>query len=372
MSRLTEARNILVRATNWVGDAVMSLPALGELRRALPAARITLLARPWVSGVFERQGVADRVLPYPADGLRIGWRQTAVALRAERFDAALLLQNAFEAALLARWARIPVRCGYARDGRSWLLTEAVAVPRPGEIPPHECYYYLELLRRLGLLRELPQVDQIVLTNPPPRKAGRERLATFGVGSSHQRPVVGISPGAAFGTAKHWLPSRFAAVGRALEGDGAAIVLFGAASERALAETVAAAIGAGAISTAGRTTLSEFLDLVAGCDLFLTNDSGTMHLAAAAGVPVLAIFGATDEVATAPLGPRVRIVKKPVPCSPCKLRECPIDHRCMRGVQAEEVLAAAREMLQQAWSPAAVAPRSASVPAAGPGEGACRR
>ena len=343
MNRLIEARRILVRATNWVGDAVMTLPALRELRRTLPAAHITLLARPWVSTVFEREAVADRLLLYPSNG-SLGWRRTAVALRAERFEAAVLFQNAFEAALLARWAQVPVRCGYARDGRSWLLTHAVPVPRQDEIPAHECYYYLELLRRLGVLPELPQVSQIRLARPPAREVGRDKMANFGLPDAFRGPVVGINPGAAFGTAKRWFSSRFAEVGRALAAQGAAVVLFGAASERRLAEEVAASVGPAAVSTAGRTSLSEFLELVAGCDLFLTNDSGTMHLAAAAGVPVLAIFGATDEVATAPLGPRVRIIRKPVPCSPCKLRDCPIDHRCMHAVETEEVLAAARQML----------------------------
>ena len=343
MIQLVGAQKILVRATNWVGDAVMTLPALRELRRALPAAHITLLARPWVSAVFEQEAVADRVLLYPSNG-RLGWRQTAVALRAERFEAAVLFQNAFEAALLARWAKVPVRCGYARDGRSWLLTHAVPVPLQGEIPVHECYYYLELLRRLGVLRELPRVEQIRLSRPPSRELGRDRLGSFGLPDAFRGPVVGINPGAAFGTAKRWFPSRFAAVGRGLAAQGAAVIVFGAASERALAEEVAGSIGRETISTAGRTSLSEFLELVAGCDLFLTNDTGTMHLAAAAGVPVLAIFGATDEVATAPLGPYVRIINKPVPCSPCKLRDCPIDHRCMTAVEADEVLAAAQQML----------------------------
>ena len=344
MSALAGVGRILVRSTNWVGDAVMTLPALRQLRRALPSAHIAILARPWVGAVFERELLADRVLHYGA-----GWRATASALRAERFDAAVLLQNAFEAALIARWARIPLRCGYARDGRSWLLTHAVPVPGDGEIPGHECYYYLELLRRLGLIAELPQVDRITLSRPFSREAARERLAALGLrlppGGSG--PVVGISPGAAFGTAKRWLPSRFAAVGQALAAQGAGVVLFGTALERALAESLAAQISPGAVSTAGRTTLAEFLDLVVGCDLFITNDSGAMHLAAAAGVAVLAIFGATDEVGTAPLGPRVRIIRKPVPCSPCKLRDCPIDHRCMRAVRTEDVLAAAEQMLAAA-------------------------
>lgn len=340
---LTAAKNVLVRATNWVGDAVMSLPALRELHRALPAACITVLARPWVSAIFEREPAVNRVLPYHGNAGG-GWRRTARALRGERFDAALLLQNALEAALIARWARIPLRCGYARDGRSWLLTHAVRVPRREEIPRHECYYYLELLRRLGLLRQLPTVNEIALAAPPSHEAGRERLSAFGVSDRHRGPVVGINPGAAFGTAKRWLPSRFAALGRALASQGAAVVIFGAASERALAETLAAEIGPAAVSTAGRTTLGDFLELAAGCDLFVTNDSGTMHLAAAAGLPVLAIFGATDEIATAPLGPRVRITKKPMPCSPCKLRDCPIDHRCMRAIEVADVLAAASDML----------------------------
>jgi heptosyltransferase-2 len=340
---LAAATNILVRSTNWVGDAVMSLPALRQLRLAAPSACITLLARPWVSAVFEREPSLDRLLLYEGRGWR-GWLEAARMLRPQRFDAALLFQNAFEAALIARCAGIPVRCGYARDGRRWLLTHAVAVPAEGEIPRHESYYYLELLRRLGVIRELPQVEHILLASPPAREVGRRRLADFGLSIGPGQPVVGISPGAAFGTAKRWLPERFAAVGRALAGRGAALVVFGSGLEKALADWLAAQIGPPALSTAGRTSLAGFLELVAGCDLFISNDSGAMHLAAAAGVAVLAIFGATDEIATAPLGPRVRIIKKPVDCSPCKLRECPTDHRCMLAIEPEDVLAAAEQML----------------------------
>lgn len=341
-----KCRKVLVRATNWVGDAVMTLPALRELRRALPLAHITLLARPWVSAVFEREGVCDRLLLYPApDGTNAGWRETAEALRAENFDAAVLLQNAFKAALIARWAQIAVRIGYARDARSGLLTDAVPVPRRGEIPEHECYYYLELLRRAGIIRYVPYVDQIVLSNPPSRGAGRQKLIEAG-GTDPSGPFAAMSPGAAFGSAKRWLPERFVEVGRQLAADGARVVLFGASAERALCEQVAAGIGEAAFSTAGKTSLAEFLSLVAGCDLFLTNDSGTMHLAAAARVPVVAVFGPTDEKGTAPLGPDARVIKQPVPCSPCKLRYCPIDHRCMEGVATAEVLEAAREALKR--------------------------
>lgn len=341
-----KCRNVLVRATNWVGDAVMTLPALQELRRALPRARITLLVRPWVSAVFEREGVCDRILPYPAAGHpNAGWRETAEALRAEKFDAAVLLQNAFEAALIARWARIPIRAGYARDARSGLLTDAVPVPRRGEIPEHECYYYLELLRRIGIIRYVPYVEHIVLSNPPSRAAGRQKLIEAGMPGA-AGPVVAMSPGAAFGTAKRWPADRYVEVGRELAAGGARIGLFGASSESALCQQVAAGIGEAAFSTAGKTSLADFLTLIAGCDLFVTNDSGAMHLAAAARVPVVAVFGPTDEKGTAPLGPDVRIIKRPVPCSPCKLRHCPIDHRCMERVSTAEVLEAAREALKR--------------------------
>ena len=342
--RLAEAKNIVVRSTNWVGDVVMSLPALRELRAAFPGARIAVLARPSVSAIFERELSIDEVLLYEGRGWA-GWRQAARRLRAGRFDAALLLQNAFEAALIARWAGIPLRCGYARDGRSWLLNHPVAAPAHGEIPRHECYYYLELLRRLQVIKELPRVEHILLGKRPAVETGRRLLADRGLQPGERHPIVGISPGAAFGSAKRWLPERFAAVGRALADDGGAIVVFGTAAEKPLADSVAAEIGTRAISIAGRTTLGEFIDMVAGCHLFICNDSGGMHLAAAAGVPVLAIFGATDETATAPLGPCVRVLKKPVDCSPCKLRECPTDHRCMLAIEAGDVLQAARAMLQ---------------------------
>lgn len=342
---MIKCNNILVRTTNWVGDAVMTLPALRALRRALPEARITLLTKHWVSAVFEREGVADRILFYEPGRPKIaGWRKAAAALRAERFDAALLLPNAFEAALVARWAGIPLRAGYARDGRSVLLTHPVAVPGRFDIPAHECYYYLELLRRLGIIAELPEVREIVLDHAPPRDRGRRRLAELGLRVEEGSAIVGINAGAAFGTAKRWPAERFAAVGRELAGRGARLVLFGAAAERPLAEALEREIGPRAFSTAGRTSLADFLEVVAGCDLFLTNDTGTMHLAAAARVPVVAVFGPTDDVATPPLGHFVRIVKNPVGCSPCKLRHCPLDHRCMLGVSVEQVLAACAEAL----------------------------
>lgn len=322
-----EFSNILIRATNWVGDAVMSLPALRAVRDRFSTARISLLAKPWVADLYGRESFLDEIILYSGES---PWK-TGHELRARRFDCAILLQNAFEAAWIAWLARIPTRIGYKRDGRQLLLTHAVDRPKPGEIPRHERFYYLELLRRAGLIEALPVSEEIRLHR---------------TGSPNGKRVIGISPGAAYGTAKCWLPERFAeAAGRLAAERGASIALFGSKSERELCGQVAAQLGAHAvINYAGETTLSQFIDLASGCELFLTNDSGAMHIASALGVPTVAIFGATDDTTTGPTGGNARVVRQPVDCSPCLLRECPIDHRCMTAVSAERVVKVAVDLL----------------------------
>jgi heptosyltransferase-2 len=332
---------LMVRVTNWVGDAVMSLPAVGALRRQRPQDEIVLVARPWVADLYRSLGIGDGVMIHDP---KKGRGTLAAELRAARFDAALLLPNSFDAAWMAWRAGIPQRWGYARDARSPLLTRAVPVPRAGEIPEHQAYYYLELLRRLDILTTLPAVEDFRFPmHPAARQSARDRLAARG--ALITGPIVGLNPGAAFGTAKRWMPDRYIALGRRLRDErGAAIVLFGSAAERDLAAMIASRMGERTISTAGETTLGGFLELAAGCDLFVTNDTGTMHVAGAAGVPVLAVFGSTDERATAPLGPRVRLLKRPVSCSPCLLRSCPVDHRCMRVISVDEVFEASCQIL----------------------------
>jgi heptosyltransferase-2 len=319
--------NILIRATNWIGDAVMSLPALQAIRQRFPTARISILAKPWVADLYGRESFIDEIILYSGES---PWR-TGHELRARRFDCAILLQNAFEAAWIAWLARIPTRIGYKRDGRQLLLTQAVDVPKPGEIPRHESFYYLELLRRAGLIEALPVGEAIRLRRGPALNGKR---------------IIGISPGAAYGTAKRWLPERFAeAAGTLATLRGASIALFGTKGERALCEEVTQLLnGHHVINYAGQTTLAQFIDLAAGCELFLTNDSGSMHIASALGIPTVAIFGATDDTTTGPTGLNARVVRQPVDCSPCLLRECPIDHRCMTGVSADRVVKEALELL----------------------------
>src|SRR5215467_7978133 len=172
---------VLVRATNWLGDAVMSLPAIRAIRDVFPHAHLAVVARPWVADLYARERAIDRVIPYPAPkGLR-GRREFAASLRAERFDAAILLQNAFDAALIAWLAGIPERIGYNRDGRGMLLTRAIPVPEPGEIPRHERFYYLELLRRAGMIERFVVSDQIRLDGAAEaRAAGAAHLRTLGI------------------------------------------------------------------------------------------------------------------------------------------------------------------------------------------------
>ncbi|MBZ5634727.1 MAG: lipopolysaccharide heptosyltransferase II [Acidobacteriia bacterium] len=333
---------ILVRATNWVGDAVMSLPALRALRQRFPQAHISILARPWVADLYRRENVCNSLIPYTARTWGEKWA-AARALRRRQFDSAVLLQNAFEAAAIASLAGIPERIGYARDGRGFLLTRAIPVPKSGEIPRHERFYYLELLRRAGILAEMPATDFIRLEGAPAaRAAGLDRFRQFGLGEI----VIGVSPGAAYGTAKRWLPERFAESANRVAGElGAGVAIFGSKDERPLCESVAAMIAGRAKNFAGETSLAEFIDLAAACRVYLTNDSGAMHIASALGVPTVAVFGATDDQATGPTGALAKVVRETVECSPCLKRECPIDHRCMTRVGAARVAEAALELLK---------------------------
>lgn len=338
---------ILVRATNWVGDAVMSIPALEAVRRRWPEAEIAILARPYVAQLYQGQGLANRLIEYDTAGKHRGLRrreELARELRAEHFDVALLLQNAFDAAWLAWRAAIPERIGYGRDGRGPLLTRAVPVPRRGEIPAHESYYYLELLHRAGWLTALPEINRIVLQVLVAARANaEERLTRAGVRAGATR--IALGPGASYGSAKCWLPERFASLAdRLIEAFDTDVILFGTPAERGTADAIASLMRHRSINLAGETTIAELPALMAACHLFIGNDSGAMHVAGAVGLPVVGIFGPTDADGTAPATPLFRRVQESVFCSPCFLRRCPIDHRCMKRVTVEAAEAAARSWL----------------------------
>ena len=331
---------ILVRAPNWVGDAIMAIPALQAIRAHEPNAEITILARRWVSALYQGQDLADHLL------VMEDLPDASATLRAGHYDAAILFQNAFHAAWLAWRAGIPKRIGYARDGRSALLTRAIAVPTPGEIPAHETYYYLELLRRAGWLAQLPAVDEIRLTiSPEIRERAAKQLISAGVRPSSR--CIAIAPGAAYGSAKCWPPERFADLAsRLIARCDADVILFGAPSERDIAARIAAGMLHRAVNLAGQTSIEDLPAYFSACGVFIGNDSGAMHVAAAAGVPVVAIFGSTDPDGTAPVTSRRTLVRLAPSCSPCFLRQCPVDHRCMTRIEVGSVEEAARKWLEQ--------------------------
>jgi heptosyltransferase-2 len=335
---------ILVRATNWLGDAVMSLPALRALRERFDGAHVAVLARGWVAELYRRERCVDEVITAPESWT--GRVRTGRKLRPRRFDCAVVFPNSFESAVVPWLAGIPRRIGYERDRRGMLLTDAVARPKPGEIPAHERFYYLELLRRAGVIECLPPEAPVMLDRAV---EARER----GLGLFHSMgfamPVVGVSPGAQNSRAKRWLPERFVdsalRVAAVLAGG---VVLFGSPKERPLCQAMAEAVrraGFPVLNLAGETSLGRFVEMAAACRVFLTNDSGAMHVASALGVATVAVFGPTEYFATSPSGPRSAMVREAVECSPCMLRDCPIDHRCMTAVTAERVAETALELLK---------------------------
>ena len=355
-------RRLLIRGTNWVGDSILSLPALKRARVEFPQAKITLLVLPWVAGIYEGCPAVDDIWLYDRQGVHRGLSgklRLIRELRERRFDAALLFQNAFEAAVLTRLAKIPVRVGYDRDGRGWLLSHKVPVA-PHVSKLHQTYYYLDLLEQLlgcartsrGLepkptsqfvARTMPDITLVV--SPERRQGARIRLQSQGV--DFNRTVVGVNPGAFYGSAKRWLSERYATVlDRLIDERQTSVVIFGSPNEVAIAEAIQSGMRRRPVILSGRTELSELIAMIGCCDLFLTNDSGPMHLAAALRVPTLAIFGATDEIATGPMSPASVVLNKRVECSPCLLRECPIDHRCMKRISVEEVVQQAFRMIEE--------------------------
>jgi heptosyltransferase II len=341
---------ILVRATNWVGDAIMALPALRAVRERFPDARIAIVARPYVADVYRGQKICDELITYDPAGAHAGLtgrERSAKELRAQKFDVALLLQNAFDAAWLAWRAGIPERIGYARDGRSLLLTKKIPVPKEGEIPPHEQFYYLELLRRAGWINSLPGKSFVTLdVSEEHRRQAEETLSSAGARTNAVRIATGA--GASYGSAKCWPPDRYANfVNRFRSHTDADVILFGTATEQKVCDSIAAGIKGPSISLVGKTTIADLPALLSRCHLFVGNDSGAMHVAAAVGLPVVAIFGPTDPHGTAPITPRCTVVQEKPYCSPCFLRRCPIDHRCMTCVRPEAVEMAARGWLRSA-------------------------
>ena len=316
---------LVVRSPNWLGDAVMALPAVRNLKTALVRDRLVVATPEKLAALWQACPFVDEVIALEKPkSLRV----CASQLRAGKFESAVLLPNSLRAAAEVWLARIPHRAGHATSGRRLLLTRALPVPPRNPVRLHQRYYYLDLVAALGGSSDdsLPELR-------------REPTAP------DSRQIVAICPGAEYGPAKRWPIENFLTVARHyVVKHNARIVLLGASGDAAIAEDFARQLPE-AENRTGKTSLAEFMAALASARVVLCNDSGAMHVASALGVPTVSIFGSTEPLLTGPLGPRNAVLRHHVPCSPCFLRECPIDFACMKSVTAEMAIAASEALLK---------------------------
>jgi heptosyltransferase II len=317
---------ILVRSSNWLGDAVMSVPTVRAIKRSRPDAHVTVCAPAKLAPLWKRIAEVDDVIAVPNKSLLGTVRKID---KQPRFDVAILLPNSLRSALEVWLADVPRRVGYAGHSRAWLLNQIVVERRRRGPPQHHARRYLHMVRKIG----------------GRTRGWKRRFALPNESASSRR--LALCPGAEYGPAKRWLPERFAEVAKSIV-DLARVewVLLGTDKDVDLGKQIAAAIGENCINRIGQTNLEELMAELQKCRLCLTNDTGTMHLAALFGVRVVAIFGSTEPALTKPLGRRHRIIRHHVECSPCFLRECPIDFRCMRAVEVTEVRNAIMSILRR--------------------------
>lgn len=331
-----DIHRILIRAVNWVGDAVMTTPAIGLIRQHFPQAEITLLANQMVGEIFSRHEWVDRVITFDRKGRHkgiLGRFRLSQELREESFDLAIILPNSFDSALVPWLAGIPARLGKSSDGRGFMLTGRY-LPAKETAVIHEVGYYLDLVRHFGISGKIEKPS--LFTTPEEDSNTSGKLAAHGIAADDF--LIGINPGAAYGSAKRWYPERFAEVARRLAAEWSArIIIFGGPSETEIATDIENRLTGDGVNLAGKTSVRELMALIKRCNFLVTNDSGPMHIAAAFGVPLAAIFGSTDHATTSPYTDKAVIIRKNVPCAPCKLRVCPTNHECMAAVTADEVV-----------------------------------
>jgi len=328
-------RNILIRGTNWIGDVVMTLPAITAVREAYPEARISILVKPWVADLLRISPDVDEVIVYERPGVHEGLGglfRLVRELKTKKFDMAILLQNAIEAAIIAWLARIPVRAGYNTDGRGIFLTHS-AIRSKEILRVHQVEYYLGMLKALGLGAGRKDVRLLIGEE---EKAFSDRILKER-GIAEASLLIGLAPGATYGPAKRWYPERFASVAdRLIERFSARVLLFGSAGDHEVARSIQGKARNALVDLTGETTLREAISLIARCRLFVSNDSGLMHVAGALGTPTVAIFGSTNPLTTSPVGQKSIVITKNVDCSPCLKETCPTDFICMDLITADEV------------------------------------
>lgn len=341
---------ILVRGANWIGDSVMTVPALRALRAAFPSDEITLHTRSWAEGIFRDADFIDRIIAYDRAGSSLNevLRQ-ARRLRQESFDIAVIFPNSLASAVATRFAGIPKRFGYSKEGRSFVLTDAFPVPE-WRSSRHEVYYYLELIAQVAEslsitgpdLRITPEIS--VPVSKKRKDAAREFLAREGI--DLLRPIVALGAGSTNSIAKRWPAVRYAELAGRFADAGARVVLLGGPGDEEISQAVTAAASVPPLDLTARTSLSDAAAILAACDLLVSNDMGLAHLAPAVGTRTIVVFGPTDPVTTRPFSPLAEVIRSEVECSPCMLRKCPIDHRCMTRVTVDTIFESAMAKLER--------------------------
>lgn len=332
---------ILVRGTNWVGDAVMTIPALRELRRIFPSAKIALHTREWARGIFQDAEFLDEILTFDKTKSKIkdALVQTKT-LKTGNFDLAVLLPNSFESALIAKMSAIPRRFGYGKEGRSFLLTDSVGIPS-WKNQRHEVFYYLNLIAEIEksffktqtISQNEPRFD---LTVSAERRAeARKMLEETGVDLT--RKIVALGVGSTNSLAKRWSAENYACLNDLLQNElKANVILVGAKDELEVSAEVYEKSKNKPFVLTGKTNLAEIVAILSEIDLLISNDMGLAHIAPAVGTKTLVIFGPTNDKTTKPFPEIAEIIRKTVECSPCMLRVCPIDHRCMTRISPQTV------------------------------------
>ncbi len=330
---------LLVHAPNWVGDAVLALPAIRGLAAGNPDNEIWIAARDWVRDVYAGEEFITGTVSLPRPITLRNFHGAAAEIRKHSFDCGVLLTNSFGSALLFALARIPSRWGYSRNGRRFLLTRSVPFPPP-QPRRHQLEFYRDFTSALGF--PSPSSDLHLTVHPEEKVQARRFLSQRGI--DWEKPIVILNPGAYYGPAKRWPPEYYARLSDRLQ-TKAQVVVTGSAAEKPLAEEIRDSMSQPPVVITGETDIRSLAGILSLADLCISNDSGPMHLANAVKTPVVALFGPTDPEVTRPFQPPSRFIQKKSVCWPCSYRDCPFDHRCMNAVSPDEVFQLCLEFLR---------------------------
>ncbi len=345
---MKDIKKILIRCPNWIGDVMLSIPSISVVREIFPSAYISILIKSNLSPLLEGNPDIHDIISFNPDLMSVSEKLKFYrGLKDKNFDLAILLTNSFESALFIYLAGIKERIGYNKDMRGIFLTKKIPMPSRKHPRMHQADFYLTLIKSISVVSGQWSVvsnNKVYFYIPEGIQNDVDKFWNE-KGLFKKSPVIGLNIGASYGSAKRWFPERFAELGdmiySELKGE---VVLFGGSGDFNIETEIKGRMKNKALSMVGKTTLKSLAAMIKRCHLFITNDSGPMHIAAAVGTPIVAIFGSTDPSETSPLCDKYKIVRKPVDCSPCWKRECPTDHECMELIKVSDVMDAVKEML----------------------------